>query len=257
MVIQQDFEAEKDWHDNQFYIDSGHWTSHPIFASRERHWLFYTTEKIRFYGYLSKYISDKSYYQKAKILIAPIGNGHEVKYLRGLYKEIYGIDVSGKALSQCPRNIIIVEADILQSGFKDESFDVVICSFFLHHIHKVGFTRFIAEYYRILRRGGILIIHEPSLLFPPVHFVSILRKIIGNVTGLVKGERPIYPPRLTRALKEGGFVNIRTRGLSYSHVRYPIFVQLLISLLDWPCRVIWPFKLFSNGIGWYCEKPLK
>ena len=78
---------------------------------------------------------------------------------------------------------------------------------------------------------------------------------MGNVTGLVDNERPIYPPTLTKNLKEIGFVNIRYRGLSFSHVRYPVFLQAMILLLDWPWRVVWPFKLFFNGIGWYCEKP--
>lgn len=80
---------------------------------------------------------------------------------------------------------------------------------------------------------------------------------MGNITEQVEDERPIYPAVLTRNLKEVGFVRIRYRGLSFSHVRYPVFLQALILSLDWPWRVMWPFKLFSAGIGWYCEKPTK
>ena len=48
----QDLQAEVEWYDSgKFYIDSGHWASHPLFASRERHWLSGEVEKIRFYGY--------------------------------------------------------------------------------------------------------------------------------------------------------------------------------------------------------------
>lgn len=252
---EQDLQAEKEWHEKgRFYIDSGHWTSHPLFASRERHWLSGAIEKIRFYGYLSRYISEKPYYGKAKVLIAPIGTGDEVKYLQGLYKEIHGIDISEKALAQCPANILTKTANILQSDYEGESFDIVICPLFLHHVHKVGFHPFIAEYYRILRRGGILAIQEPGSCFPPSRLASFLRFFMGNVTGLVNDEKPIYPPALTNTIKEAGFTRIRYRGLSYSHVRYPVFLQAIIFLLDWPYRIIWPFKLFSNGIGWYCEK---
>ena len=67
----QDLQAEIEWHERGFYVDSGHWTSHPLFATRERHWLATEVEKIRFYGYLSRYISDKPYYRKARVLIAP------------------------------------------------------------------------------------------------------------------------------------------------------------------------------------------
>ncbi len=77
-IDKQNIQQEKEWHEReQFYIDSGHWTSNPLFASRERHWLANETQKIRFYGYLSKYISNKPYFHNAKILIAPIGTGEE------------------------------------------------------------------------------------------------------------------------------------------------------------------------------------
>jgi len=252
----QDLQTEIEWYDSgRVYIDSGHWTSHPLFASRERHWLSGEVEKIRFYGYLSRYISDRPYYQKAKVLIAPIGTGYEIKYLQGLYNQIHGIDISERALAQCPAHIVTKKANILQSGYMDESFDIVICPLFLHHVHKVGFSPFLTEYYRILRGGGALVIHEPSVLFPPSRLASLLRFFMGNVTGLVKDERPIFPPDLTRDLKKVGFIRVQYRGLSFSHVRYPVFLQAINLLLDWPWRLLWPFKLFSNGIGWYCEKP--
>jgi predicted RNA binding protein YcfA (HicA-like mRNA interferase family) len=47
---------------------------------------------------------------------------------------------------------------------------------------------------------------------------------MGNVTGLVDDERPIYPQKITKNLKEIGFDRIRYRGLSFSHVRYPMFL---------------------------------
>ena len=255
-VNRQNLEAEIEWHEKgNFYIDSGHWTSHQLFASRERHWLSSEVEKIRFYGYLSRYISDKPYYRKAKVLIAPICTGHEIKYLQGLYNEVHGIDISERALGQCPANIVTRKADILQSGELEESFDVIICPLFLHHVHKVGFVPFLEEYYRILRVGGTLAIHEPGALFLPSRLASLLRVFMGNVTGLVDDERPVYPPAITKNLKEIGFDRIQYRGLSFSHVRYPLFLQAMILSLDWPWRVLWPFKLFFNGIGWYCEKP--
>lgn len=252
----QDLSAEiAQYEDIEFYIDSGHWTSHPLFASRERHWMAYHIEKIRFYGYLSRYVSSKPYYKKAKILVAPIGTGNEVVYLQGMYAEICGMDISQKALDQCPAHIVTKKVNILHSEEASEYFDIIICPLFLHHVHKVGFNPFLEEYYRLLRPGGVLAIHEPSILFPPSQVTSFLRSVMGDVTGLVPDERPIYPTAVTKSLDEAGFVRINYRGLSFSHCRYPVFLQAMIILLDWPWRVIWPFKFFSNGIGWYCEKP--
>ena len=255
-VNKQNLQAEVEWYNSgRFYIDSGHWTSHPLFATRERHWLSGEIEEIRFYGYLAKYILNKSYYRKARVLIAPIGTGNEVKYLHDLSAEIVGMDISEKALAQCPAHIITKAVDILQSGEDSESFDIIICPLFLHHVHKVGVNPFLEEYYRLLRKGGVLAIHEPSVLFPSFQVADCLRRFMGNVTGLVDGEKPIYPPVLTKGLKEAGYEHIKYRGLSFSHVRYPVFLQAIDILLDWPFRVMWPFKLFANGLGWYCEKP--
>ncbi|MFH1616280.1 MAG: class I SAM-dependent methyltransferase [Planctomycetota bacterium] len=251
----QDLESEIEWYESgHFYIDTGHWTSHRLFASRERHWLAGQVEKIRFYGYLSRYISTKPYYGKAKVLIAPVGVGDDIRYLEGLYAEMHGIDISEIAVSQCPAHIVTKRGDILQSGYESESFDIILCPLFLHHIHNVGFTPFLNEYYRILRHGGVLAIHEPSVFFPPSRFACFLRRFMGNVTGLVPDERPIYPPSLTKHLKQIGLVNVQYHGLSFSHVRYPVFLQALNLLFDWPWRLLWPFKLFSSGIAWYCEK---
>lgn len=255
-VTKQDLEAEVEWYNSgRFYLDSGHWTSLPLFATRQRHWLSGEVEKIRFYGYLAKYINKKPYFRKARVLIAPIGVGNEVKYLHGLSTEIVGMDISEKALDQCPGNIITKKVDILNSGEQSASFDMIICPLFLHHVHKVGFSPFLKEYYRLLKKGGVLAIHEPSMLFPPFQVSAFLRKFMGNVTGLVDDEKPIFPPVLTKSLKIVGFDRIKYRGLSFSHVRYPVFLQAINILLDGPLRVLWPFKLFANGIGWYCEKP--
>ena len=252
----QDLSAEiAQYKDKKFYLYSGHWTSHWLFASRERHWLSTEIEKIRFYNFLSRYISNKSYFRDAKVLIAPIGTGDEAKFLQGLYRELHGVDISEIALSECPKHIKTKKTDILHSGYEDKSFDIVLCPSFLHHVHRVGFQPFIAEYYRILRPGGTLAIQEPSSLYPVFRFMSFLRRFMGNVTGLVPDERPIYPPKITRILKDTGFINIKVRGLHFNHVRFPTFLQLTSLLLDWPWRVLWPFKLFSNGIGWYYEKP--
>jgi len=253
--VSQDVEIEKAWHKSRFYIDSGHWTSHPIFASRERHWVNVEIEKIRFYGFLAKYIRHEPFYGHAKILLAPVGSGFEIKYLQGLYSEIHGIDISPEAISMCPREIITKEGDILSSGYEDEAFNVVICPLFLHHVHKVGFKPFLYEYYRILKGGGVLAIEEPSILFPLSWLAIFLRKLMGNVTGLVPDEKPVYPPSITKVLKEVGFTNIRIRGLHFNHVRFPVLLQLFSLFFDYLFRIMSPFKYFCNGIGWYCRKP--
>ena len=248
----QDLAAEKEWHESKFYIDSGHWTSHPLFASRERHWLQNEIEKIRFFGYLYKYISKKPYKNTATVLMAPVGDGNDIKYLQGIYDVVHGIDISNIALSKCPNIIIRKEGDVLQSGYEDKSFDIIVCPLFLHHVLDVGFEPYIREFFRLLRRGGTLAILEPSSMFPCSWITTLATKFMGNVTGKVEGERPIFPPSLTKALKAAGFKYINMRGLTFNHVRFPCALQLLINLIDYPWRICWPFNLFAGSIGWFC-----
>lgn len=252
----QNLDAEESWHKTRFYIDSGHWTSHPLLASRERHWLNYDVAKIRFYGYLARYINKKAYYTDATILMAPSGNGEDFKYLIGLYKKVFGIDISNIAISQCPKIINAKKGDILQSGYENNSFDVIICSQFLHHVHEVGFSPFLEEFYRILR-GGVLAILEPGSMYPFSWVTALANKIMGNVTGKVATERPIFPPKLNNIITSSGFKRIHIRGLSFSHGRFPVPIQFLLNLIDYPGRSIWPLKLFSSNIGWFCEKPTR
>ena len=92
--------------------------------------------------------------------------------------------------------------------YPNNYFDVVICPQFLHHVHTLGFNPYLKEFYRVLRPGGILAIQEPSILYPIVWIMSVLRSIIGNVTNLVEDECPIFPNKLTKNLKQIGFQNM-------------------------------------------------
>lgn len=252
---QSNLEEEKKWHERGFYVDSGHWTSHPLFASRARHWLHNEVQSIRFYSELFRYIKTKAYRHNAQILLAPVGNGRDMFYLHGAFQQIYGIDVSAVSLAECPRPIITKESDILYSGYENQSFDVIVCSQFLHHVHAVGFEPFIKEFFRLLRRGGVLAILEPSNLYPFGWVTALARKAMGNVTGLVTSERPIPPNLLTTTLMKIGFEKIRVRGMLFTHVRFPSPVQHVINAMDYPFRFLPPFKLFANSVGWYCTKP--
>lgn len=251
----QDLDSEKRWHEGRFYVDSGHWTSHPLFASRDRHWLHNDVQSIRFYSGLHRYTKHRPHGSASRTLLAPVGTGHDIVYLQGKCREIHGIDLSPLALAQCPRSIITREADILHSGYEDESFNLVVCTQFLHHVHSVGFEPFVREFHRVLRSGGTLAILEPSALFPFNWVTALARRVLGNVTGLVDGERPIQPQALTSTLVRAGFQDIRVRGLLFTHVRFPAFVQHLLDALDFPFRGLPLVRSMANSVGWYCTKP--
>ncbi len=251
---EQALDCERAWYEQKSYLDSGHWTSRWPFASRERHWLAGHVQKIRFYGYLAKFIRSAPYYGQAKALLAPIGTGKEIGYVASLCSSLHGIDISPIALSRCPRHVITHQGDIRTSGYPSETFDLVVCPLFLHHVHKVGFDPFVREFFRILKPGGVLAIQEPNRFSPPAVLTRCLRRFLGNVTGHVPDEKPVDPAAITRCLRQAGFTRVCSVGLALSHNRYPVFLQALGLLIDAPFRRLWPLKWLCNEIGWYAEK---
>jgi SAM-dependent methyltransferase len=254
LKVKQDLEEELRLYEQPLFMDSGHWSVNSLFFSRQRNWLKNEVQKIRFYGYLCHMLKKKPYRTSAKILIAPVGDGSDIKYLEGIYKEVHGIDISDIQLRKCPQVIIAKKGNILDSGYETESFDIVITSLFFHHLHEVGFTLYAKELFRVLRKGGVMAVLEPSALYPFSWVMAILSKLLGGFPGKVKGERPLLPGFLIKELKSSGFDTVITRGTVLNHICFPFFVQSIINLLDWPFRILWPFRLCTETVGFYCEK---
>ena len=251
----QDIAREKEWWDRGgFYVDSGHWTSGRIFASRERHWLCTSVSKIRFYSHLIDVCRKSPFWQRARVLLAPTGDGADIRYLRGLSTEIHGIDISPVALGRCPRDLIPREGDIGAMPYDNEFFDVLVCALFLHHVHRVGFTPYLKEFHRVLKPGGVLAIQEPSALFPPAPLFAFLRRLMGNITGQVPAEKPLNPKQLKSVLRAVGFRDIHVLGLGYNHVRTPVVFQLIVDAVDAPFRRAPLLSSLCYNVGFYARK---
>jgi SAM-dependent methyltransferase len=253
-MTKQDLELEKKVHKERFYIDSGSWYAHPLLVNRYRHWLKNEVQKIRFYGYLFSYFRNKSYKHNAKVLLAPVGTGDDLRFLEGIYSEIHGIDISPIQLVKCPGLILAREGDILESGYPSESFDIIVVSLFLHHLERNGVEPFLKEFYRLLRKNGTLAILEPSRIYPLSWLMALASRVMGEFPNKVKGERPVLPSSITAALKRNNFGRIHLRGMTFNHIVFPLYLQLLINLIDFPFRVFWPFNLFSETVGIFCER---
>lgn len=100
-----------------------------------------------------------------KILDAGCGTGHMIKLLHEKRKDniYYGIDTSAAALQiakeRCPSAKLEI-MDVSNIGFKDEFFDVVICTEVLEHM--VNYQTAVREFKRVLKKNGCLIITFPN-----------------------------------------------------------------------------------------------
>jgi len=78
------------------------------------------------------------------------------------YRDTYGIDVSKEAVQRCREKGLgnVVKMDGAETSFDDEAFDVIIASDVLEHIRDDGTA--VAEWKRIVKRGGFLICFVPA-----------------------------------------------------------------------------------------------
>lgn len=97
------------------------------------------------------------------ILDAGCGTGLTLKGL-SRYGNSFGIDISETALNYCQMRGLkrIVEASTLELPFRDGSFDLVVSADVLYHKKVKNDSGAIKEIYRVLKKGGILIINLPA-----------------------------------------------------------------------------------------------
>lgn len=87
------------------------------------------------------------------------GTGYLASCLSDRFERVVVADLSPGMLSVArTRNLETVEASALELPFKDEEFDVVLCTDALHHIKQI--ERAVAEMGRVLKPGGTIVIHE-------------------------------------------------------------------------------------------------
>ncbi len=98
----------------------------------------------------------------AHVLDVGCAGGSLLKYLESLgFIHTYGIDLSDAAIARCKyKGLNILKMDATQTRFQEQFFDVIIASDVLEHIQEQHAA--LAEWYRILKRGGLLVIFVPA-----------------------------------------------------------------------------------------------
>ena len=154
-----------------------------------------------------------------KVLDAGCGEGHLLKRLhnKSSNNSYYGIDLTqealDKAVERCP-NMNFIKADLSKIDFEDNTFDFITCTETLEHVD--DYKDVLAEFKRILKPGGLLVITFPN-------------EVLWTISRFLLGRRPIrvvdhinfFTPR--RMSNEVDLKLIKKRGLPFS---LPFFVSL-------------------------------
>ena len=103
------------------------------------------------------------------VLEVATGTGHVARRLAPKVRAVIGVDVTRamlqRAQREAPGNVVLLEADAARLPFLDDTFDVVVCRFALHHFAQPEIP--VAEMRRVLKPEGRLAIAD--LVADPDH----------------------------------------------------------------------------------------
>lgn len=106
----------------------------------------------------------------SRVLEVGCGTGLLTEEIANRGVKVFSLDISQELLKQARdksgnRDIVFFCSSAYELGFKDSSFDHIIGMSVLHHL---DMERALAEFHRILRKGGRVAFSEPNMLNPHI-----------------------------------------------------------------------------------------
>jgi ubiquinone/menaquinone biosynthesis C-methylase UbiE len=133
------------------------------------------------------------------------GSGRVAAALEGMIGQRWIADTSMGMLRQAKKQkgLLLVYAPAEHLPFPNEHFELILMVDSFHHL--LDQRRAMVEAWRVLRRGGLLIIEEPDIRHPLIKLVALAEKI------LLMRSHFHAPPHIEQALKRlGAKTSIRT-----------------------------------------------
>lgn len=130
-----------------------------LYRVEERHWWYLGMREITS-ALLSRWLNRK---RPVRILDAGCGTGGMAKYL-ARFGTVYGVDVAAEALQGCRRRDLttVARASVEKLPFASGSFDAVVSFDVLYHRAVVNDVAALAEFNRVLRPGGLVLVRVPA-----------------------------------------------------------------------------------------------
>lgn len=239
---------EREFH-TQSAFQAKHLLNSRLFYSPERNAFNYVFPKKRLALCIGE-IMKANRLNKPSVLLAPIGTGNDIQYIRHLSGNITGIDISQEAIDKITDHSIEKYVGDMKSMtmFPANRFDIVVVSLFFHHFVRYGFDPFLAELYRVLKPNGHFFSLEPSSLHPTSWVTRGVKWMVGNITNQVEEEVAFYPLKLSNAMKQCGLNDVQVIGASFSHNRIPTWISYVNNVVTLPLLKLPFVKYFA----WMC-----
>ena len=115
---------------------------------------------------------------KGNLLDAAGGTGRVSVHLIDYVERVFVVDMSSGMLSQTQRKVKTeaVRSNVARLPFRSGSFERIIMVDALHHIREQEKTA--ADLWRVLKKGGILLIEEPDIKAIGVKFIALLERLL-------------------------------------------------------------------------------
>lgn len=158
------------------------------------------------------------------------GNGTLFFWNKGKIKKAVCADFSAKMQEICIKrlreNNVNFQAQIVDSlplSFSDQEFETILCFETIEHVSNPA--GFINELFRVLKKGGKMILTTPNILWEPVHSLAAIL----NIHHSEGPHKFIRKKRVVKYLEDAGFniVNMRTA------VLIPAGPKLLVKIGEW------------------------
>lgn len=181
----------------------------------------------------------------ARVLEVGCGTGLLTEEIARRGVKVYSLDISHELLKKAAaksgnKEIVFFCSSAYELGFADSVFDNIIGMSVLHHL---DMDRALAEFYRVLKKGGKMAFSEPNMLNPHIfcerHFFRERFHNSPDETAFVRFT-------LKRQMKERGFTGIKIDPFDFL---YPKIPDSLAEKADSVLRAIEKVPLVSEIAG--------
>ena len=155
-----------------------------------------------------------------RVLEIGAGTGTFTGALSAISGQLYALDVAESLLAVAKgraEGVPLICADAHRLPFPDEVFDAVLGCSVLHHLR---WDLAVAEFARVLRRGGTLRFSEPNLWNPQIFLqkkIPALKRMMGDSPD----ESAFTARTISRHLREAGFDRVDVRPYEFLHPSTP------------------------------------